>query len=49
MSDARRGEREAQVSEERLRLAQRVSRMGTWEWDVGSNEVNWSQELKPRA
>jgi len=32
-------------SDERLRLAQRVSRMGTWEWNVATKDVLWSDEV----
>ena len=32
----------AQVSEERLRLALKAARMGTWNWDILSNEVLYS-------
>ncbi len=32
----------AQVSEERLRLALEAARMGTWDWDILSNEVLYS-------
>jgi PAS domain S-box-containing protein len=35
-----------QASEERLRLAQRVAGMGTWEWDIPGNVVTWSPEME---
>ena len=31
-------------SEERLRLAVGAGRMGTWDWDLASNRVQWSEE-----
>jgi PAS domain S-box-containing protein len=30
-------------SEERLRRGLEAARMGTWEWDIASNRVNWSE------
>ncbi len=30
---------------EALALAQRVARLGSWEWDIASNIVRWSDEL----
>jgi PAS domain S-box-containing protein len=33
-------------SEARLRLALEAGRMGTWEWQVATNEVNWSPGLE---
>jgi PAS domain S-box-containing protein len=32
-------------SQEQLREAQRMARIGSWQWDVRSNEVTWSEEL----
>jgi PAS domain S-box-containing protein len=33
------------ASEERLRVAARAARAGTWEWDIGSDRATWSAEL----
>ena len=33
-------------SEERLKLAMKASRMGVWEWNVNSDKLTWSNELK---
>jgi PAS domain S-box-containing protein len=33
------------ASESRLREAQRVARLGSWEWDMGTNAIWWSDEL----
>jgi PAS domain S-box-containing protein len=33
-------------SEERLALAMRVSSMGMWEWDISTNKLHWTAELK---
>ena len=30
---------------ERLSLAQRLSQSGVWDWDIHTNELNWSPEL----
>ena len=40
-------EREAEAREtvERLTRAQRLGRMGDWEWDVGGGDVHWSEEV----
>jgi PAS domain S-box-containing protein len=38
--------RQVQESRERLALALRASRTGMWEWDVISNTLIWSDELK---
>ena len=32
-------------SEERLAKAQRLARLGNWEWDLKSGEVHWSEEM----
>lgn len=35
-----------QKSQEKLRLALKVSRLGMWEWDVLSGELTWSDQLR---
>ncbi|HUF65677.1 MAG TPA: ATP-binding protein [Gemmatimonadaceae bacterium] len=37
--------RELERSREFLEQAQRSARLGSWEWDIGSDEVTWSDEL----
>ena len=32
-------------SEARLREAQRIAHVGSWEWDVASNHVEWTDEM----
>lgn len=32
-------------SEKQLSAAQQIGRLGSWEWDVGKNKLNWSAEL----
>jgi PAS domain S-box-containing protein len=46
IDDLRRVQRTLRHSEERLRLAQRVAGMGTWEWDIERDTVTWSPELE---
>ncbi|HEX4734567.1 MAG TPA: EAL domain-containing protein [Thermoleophilaceae bacterium] len=41
----RRGEMELRRSRRRLEQAQGIAHMGSWEWDVRANKVNWSDEL----
>ncbi|HEY5937389.1 MAG TPA: PAS domain-containing protein, partial [Kofleriaceae bacterium] len=31
--------------ERQLKVAQQITRIGSWEWDVASNVVTWSDEL----
>jgi PAS domain S-box-containing protein len=38
--------RQLQSSAERLRMALEAGRMGTWEWDLQTNKVNWSTSLE---
>ena len=33
------------ANEARLNEAQRIAHIGDWEWDISTNEVNWSDEL----
>ena len=34
-----------QSSQERLRLALKAARMGTWQWDIASNTLTWDEQL----
>jgi PAS domain S-box-containing protein len=43
--DLRRSEAEARETVERLTRAQRIGRMGDWEWDVAAGAVRWSEEV----
>ncbi|MFZ5907080.1 MAG: PAS domain S-box protein [Nitrospirota bacterium] len=38
-------EEKLQRSESRLREAQRIARVGNWEWDIKSNQSIWSDEM----
>lgn len=42
-----RTEEQARRSEERLRFALDAALMGTWDWDLVSNAVRWSDNLAP--
>ncbi len=33
------------LSEEKLNAAQRLARIGNWEWDMATNKVQWSDEM----
>jgi PAS domain S-box-containing protein len=41
-----RTEDQARRSEERLRFALDAASMGTWDWDLSTNEVQWSDNLE---
>lgn len=43
--ESRRAEEELRQSERRLREAQRVARLGSWEWEPDAGIVNWSAEM----
>jgi PAS domain S-box-containing protein len=40
-------EQQARRSEERLRFALDAASMGTWDWDLTTNNVQWSDNLAP--
>jgi len=42
--ERKRADEELKRSEDRLAAAQKMSRVGSWEWDVITNEVVWSDE-----
>jgi len=45
ISDLKKVEKALRKSETSLSKAQRVAKIGNWEWDVASDEIIWSQEL----
>ena len=45
VTERRKAERALEHSEERLRLAQAVARIGSFEWDIPSNRFEWTEEL----
>ncbi|HCF29891.1 MAG TPA: hypothetical protein DEV81_22425, partial [Cyanobacteria bacterium UBA11049] len=46
ISDRKRVEAELQESEERLRLALYASGMGTWDWNIQTGRIQWSENLE---
>ncbi|WP_158498873.1 PAS domain S-box protein [Magnetospira sp. QH-2] len=38
-------EEDLRHSESRLKEAQRIARMGSWEWDIETGEIYWSEEI----
>ena len=44
--DRRQTERDLEEAHERLRLAMEAGRMGTWEWNIKTNEISWSETLE---
>ncbi len=45
ITDRRRIEEEVEHSRARLAEAEQIARLGSWEWDIASNEVVWSAGL----
>jgi PAS domain S-box-containing protein len=45
ITERKRAEEALTASEARLREAQRVARMASWEWDSATDAVTWSQEI----
>ncbi len=45
IAERERAARDLEQSEARLREAQQVARIGSWEWDIEQNRVWWSEEL----
>ncbi|MBC1221350.1 PAS domain S-box protein [Nostoc sp. UCD122] len=45
ISDRKQTEQALQQSEQRLRMAQRAGKIGTWEWNVTTGEVSWSEGI----
>lgn len=45
VTERRRTEEDLRRREEQLRHTQRLARLGSWRWDVGSTTVEWSDEL----
>ena len=46
ISDRRQMEEALRQSEERLRFALNAARMGSWDWDIQSNQIIWSESLE---
>jgi PAS domain S-box-containing protein len=45
ITERKRAEEALQKSEKRLREAQEMARLGFWNWDVKTGEVEWSEEV----
>ena len=45
LAERKRAEEALRKSEASLREAQRIARLGNWEWNVISNELRWSDEV----
>lgn len=45
VTERRLAEERLRKSESQLADAQRVARMGSWEWEIATNEIQWSEEL----
>ena len=45
VTDRRLAENSMRVSEERLRRAQQAAHLGTWDWDLKTGEVVWSEGI----
>ncbi|MEO7931647.1 MAG: ATP-binding protein [Chthoniobacterales bacterium] len=42
--DRKRAEAELRHSENQLAIAQKIARVGSWDWDIHSNIMHWSEE-----
>jgi PAS domain S-box-containing protein len=38
---------ELQINERRLRLAQKAANIGSWDWDIVTGELEWSEKIEP--
>lgn len=45
ISDSRLTENELRISDERFRLSQEYANIGTWEWNVQTGELYWSESI----
>jgi PAS domain S-box-containing protein len=45
ITEGKRAEVELKKHEEQLKDAQRLAHLGSWEWDIATNTVTWSNEL----
>lgn len=47
ISNAKRAQQAQRESEERYALAQRAANIGSWDWDMVTNELHWSEMIEP--
>ncbi|MHA3772604.1 sensor histidine kinase [Verrucomicrobiota bacterium sgz303538] len=45
-SDRQKAEKDLHKSEERLRMALAAANVGTWEWDIETNRVRWTEAVE---
>ncbi|MEI7500730.1 MAG: PAS domain S-box protein [Bacteroidota bacterium] len=45
ITDRKKAEEDLRASKSNLEEAQRIARMGSWDWDMGSGLVTWSNEI----
>lgn len=45
ITERRQAEESIKESEKRLKQAQKIAKLGSWEWDVINDKVNWSDEM----
>jgi len=45
ITERKQAEEEFRANANRLRLAQKVARFGSWEWNLRTNDVYWSEEM----
>ncbi len=45
IAERQRAEAQLQLSQERLQLALEAARMGTWEWNIQTGQIQWSDNL----
>ncbi len=45
ITDIRKAEDDLRLSEAKLREAQHIAKLGSWDWDLSSNILEWSDEL----
>ena len=45
VSDRTRAEQEVRRSQQLLAIAQEIAHVGSWEWEIASNRIAWSDEL----
>ncbi|HTR82186.1 MAG TPA: PAS domain S-box protein [Bacteroidota bacterium] len=45
ITDRRQAEERLKESEKQLSAAQQVARIGSWEWEIASNKIRWSEEM----
>ncbi len=47
ISRRKQAENELRLSEERYSLAQRVANIGSWDWDIRTGNLKWSEKIEP--